>query len=159
MKTGFYVAAIFAAFALYSCEKDDDTPSSGGSPAPNSNNQVLTSHYWRLAYIHGVITMNMDTDNVLDTIYVEDPADSCEADDRYYFQNNNFLVRDPFLISCAEPLDSVSWLLINNGTQIIVDADTFDMYNVSSSQFSFGRSIFNASPYYLERDTLMFVYP
>jgi hypothetical protein len=159
MKTGLYIAAVFTAFALYSCEKDDDTPAAGATPATNNNNTNLTSHYWRAASISGRIVGDTDMNSTMDTMYYSITPDSCLADDRFYFHTNGYYVSDPGIVMCSSTLDSTTWSLVNNNTQIVLDTTTYTILNLTSNQLKVTSTITLTAPLFIFTDTTTLVYP
>jgi hypothetical protein len=159
MKTGIYLTLFILGSVFYSCEKDDDSPSSALPASSQSKYSILTSHYWRGIYSDGMLVYDMNFDSIPDTLYSHSTPDSCEIDDRYYFKTNTYLVWDPYLVTCAESIDSMTWSLANNDTELIIGSDSYPIIAITSSQIQFRQVITNTSTPFLEIDTISLIYP
>jgi len=158
MKTGICIAVLICISVFYSCKKDENNPS-GPAASVSSVSSLLTSHYWR--YYHGSGTEIRDTsgDGIPDTAYYSITPDSCLADDRFYFRTNGLFIKDPYLVSCSNFMDTMTWSWTSDSTVIILDSDPSKIINLTSTQLKLGYAFTIASPYEFIRDTILMVYP
>jgi hypothetical protein len=146
------------ALILFSCKKDKDEDPAPG-PVPQTAQQTLQAHFWRLAEME--IDLNADTNGDGQTdynIHSSEPADSCSDNVFFHFRTSGYYVTEVTGINpCGEVSDSMMYSLVNDQTILFSNSDTAHVISLTGTalHLKYYFDILGYSGYAIEK----YIYP
>ena len=124
-KTIFVFAATFSLFFIPACKKEKEKT--------QSKTELLTTGSWKIT---AAVSDNDGNGSYETNDFASFPT--CFVDNIFTFKTNGQLELDEGLTKCdvMDPqIETVSWQFTTNDTKIVVDSDTYDITELSTTTF------------------------
>ena len=116
------------------CKKDDEDDTD-----QQTKTQLLTSGVWRISGHTSPDAYDYDLDGTSSTD-IFSQYDACEKDNTLLFKTDGTYEADEGALKCDPDdaqMDSGTWAFIENETKMLVDGETIDIIELTSTRFSF----------------------